>query len=156
MPTVTQEHIEGYAHCPDSLCEGNEQERVPAIRETVSTTYFEIGGDMPGVQNSTSRCQAADENGLPSTSPCPHCGTAREISDQERPTYPILVSQFNATSTDQRLLLKLKKQGLIQGVNDAKDESAELSELRRELAELRGFMQGQQSTRRKPKLDEAA
>ena len=145
MPTITQELVQGFAHCRNSLCDGNEQEAVDALRERSDTTYAEVGGDMPGIERTTFRLTFANVE----DTKCETCLEDREVSDQVRPVYPSMVSAFGANSTDQRFLLKLQQSGKIRAPGDQTDLGTsdaverELAELRRELAEMRGFAAGQ-------------
>lgn len=146
MPTITTTPVQGYAHCRDSTCPGNEQEQVQALREQADLYYKEWDPDgVPGVMNSTFMIKFAD----PDDVACPHCDASREVTDQPRPVYPVMTSQLDGVkTTDQRFLLDLKKKGLILTPGEkvhGGDDSAELAEMRRELAELRGFVNGQKS-----------
>lgn len=144
MPTITQQTVEGYAHCRDSLCPGNEQELVHAVRELSELYYKEWDPDgVPGVMNSTVRFMFAD----PGDVACPHCGQNREVTDQERPVYPVMTSQLDGVkTTDQRFLLELQKKGLIlapgEQLQNGGGESSEVAELRRQVAELTGMLNG--------------
>lgn len=146
MPTITQQHVEGYAHCRDSLCPGNEQERVPAVREQSDLYYKEWDPDgVPGVMNSTQRFMFADQADVA----CPYCAQNREVTDQERPVYPVMTSQLDGVkTTDQRFLLELQKKGLIvapgqQAANsDGGDAQATISALEKQIAELTGLVNG--------------
>lgn len=83
MPTVTEQEVEGYAHCVQARCPGNTQQRVKAFRRETSRTYREMGGDSPGVETSWVALVFADAD----ESGCPHCGRHRELTDQPRKSY---------------------------------------------------------------------
>lgn len=146
MPTITVQPVQGYAHCRDSMCPGNEQEQVLALREQSDLYYKEWDPDgVPGIMNSTSRLMFADSD----DATCPHCGESREVTDQVRPIYPVMTSAFDAKTTDQRFLLTLQKQGLIVAPGETASQrftpggdSEEVAELRRQVAELSGMLQG--------------
>lgn len=153
MPTITKENVQGYAHCRDSLCEGNAQDPVSGVRERSDTTYAEVGGDMPGIEKTVFRLEFADAGDVP----CPVCGVDREIADQVRPVYPSMVSAFSPNNTDQRFLLQLQRAGKIVAPGEqAAGASEEVAELRRELAELRGFIKGQHAAAPAPPTEPAA
>lgn len=150
MPTITQTPAQGYAHCPDSLCDGNEQIQVQAILERSDRTYKEWSDgsglpSMPGVENTTERLLFANDgqNGRPDDTTCAHCGRRLELSNQPRPVYPVMVAALGATNTDQRLLLKLAQQNQIKAPGaDGANQSDEVEQLRRQVAELGGMVQG--------------
>lgn len=158
MPTITQKPVQGYAHCPDSLCPGNEQAPVQAILEQSDRTYKEWSDGsglppMPGVENTTYRLRFLNDGqeDRPDETACEHCGRMLELSDQQRPVYPVLVSALGAVDTDQRLLLKLAQLDKIKAPGqDGGSQSDEVAELRREIAELRGFMAGQNAANQQP------
>lgn len=148
MPTITQQHVQGYAHCRDSLCPGNEQELVAAIREQSDLYYKEWDPNgVPGVMNSTQRFMFAD----PDDVACPHCGQNREVTDQVRPVYPVMTSQLEGVkTTDQRFLLELQRKGLIvapgekaaHGGDAGQDAQATITALEKQIAELTGLVNG--------------
>lgn len=84
VPTVTEKPVTAFAHCVNPRCPGSQQEQVDAIRRETERTYREMGGDAPGVEVSWVALVFADEE----QSPCGHCGRARDLSAQERVTYP--------------------------------------------------------------------
>lgn len=84
MPTVTDTLIDGYASCRDGRCPGYKQEPVKAILSLSEWTYFEQGGDIPGVEKTTVLIRFADE----ADEPCSVCGEPRLVADQVRPIYP--------------------------------------------------------------------
>jgi hypothetical protein len=111
-PTIREEIVSAFAHCPDPRCKGTAQEPVQAVMETTEWTFASRGGgDDPGgmgnlflnmVENSQTRLRFAD---LEADLPCPHCGKARELSGETRPVYPIQVGGANA-------LLRLQEMGI--------------------------------------------
>lgn len=114
MPIIDRVEITAYAHCSAQLtdgeialdsggvpsgearCEGYRQQQVSGILETVHFTYRDghagAGSDpMDAVvadmtERTVARVLFADE----ADRPCPHCGSPRELSDQQRPTYSSL------------------------------------------------------------------
>lgn len=86
---MSTEVVDGFAHCPDPLCDGYRQQEVRAIREEVGQSYTENGGDMPGIERSSVylRFEASDEQ------PCPTCDRDRELSLTERKRYQPLSGQ---------------------------------------------------------------
>lgn len=85
MATVTEERIEALAFCIDGRCPGYEQQPVPAVRRLNEFSYRDLGGDIPGIERSTTDVVFADpeHDGV-----CGFCGKPRLVSDQERPEYP--------------------------------------------------------------------
>lgn len=84
MPTVTENTIEAWASCRDGRCPGYKQERAQAVRTLTEFSYFDLGGDIPGIERSTDLLRFADVD----DEPCPVCGEPRLIADQVRPIYP--------------------------------------------------------------------
>jgi hypothetical protein len=79
-------------------CEGYRQVEVAAIRETLERTFgdFNPGSADPmdaalanNISDSSSRLVWADL----AEQPCPHCGVARDLTDQVRPNYAPLGGQ---------------------------------------------------------------
>jgi hypothetical protein len=110
-PTIREETVQAFAHCPDPRCKGVQQEPVQAVQETTEWTFASRGGgDDPGglgnlflnmIENSQTMLRFAD----PGEMACPSCGKPRELSGQERPNYPIMVGGANA-------LLRLQEMGI--------------------------------------------
>lgn len=110
-PTIREDTVQAYAHCPDARCKGVAQESVPAVQTTTEWTFASRGGgDDPGglgnlflpmVENSQTSLRFLDVTDMT----CPHCGKPRELSPQERPVYPIQVGGANA-------LLRLQEMGI--------------------------------------------
>jgi hypothetical protein len=62
MPTVTETMIDGYAHCNDGRCMGNKQEPVKVVRTVTEFSYFDLGGDVPGIERSVDSIRFADRS----------------------------------------------------------------------------------------------
>lgn len=84
MPTVTERTIDGLASCHDGRCLGYKQQPVKAIETTTEFSYFDLGGDIPGIERSTMTIRFADL----ADAQCEVCGEPRLVSDQVRPIYP--------------------------------------------------------------------
>lgn len=125
MPTVTEQTMPGWAHCEDSMCDGNAQQSVEVVRRTVSHTYVENGGDFPGFERSSDYIVFAHE----SDRACPVCGSARAVAVQERPVYP--TSQYAQDG-----LLKIIKEGMVKPMGElAQQRGDEIDALKALLAE---------------------
>lgn len=123
MPTQTEVVIEGFASCKDGRCPGYKQESARVVLRQVEYTYFDLGGDIPGVERSTVDVAGFED---PDDSPCPVCGKPRIASEQMRPEYPPMSGQ------DPDFILH-------QGQTDSQVRDMQMENLRRdkELAELR-------------------
>lgn len=84
MPTVTETLIDGWAHCSNARCPGNKQQAVKAVLTVTEYSYFDLGGDIPGIERSTELVRFNDL----ADAQCEHCGEPRLVSDQVRPIYP--------------------------------------------------------------------
>jgi hypothetical protein len=84
MPTVTETLVDGWAHCGDGRCPGNKQQAVKVVKTIAEYTYFELGGDIPGIERSTDYVRFNDLT----DAQCQHCGEPRLVADQVRPIYP--------------------------------------------------------------------
>jgi phage terminase large subunit GpA-like protein len=140
MPTLTETEVRAFAHCVHPRCPGYQQEEVDAIRSEDSWTYAEQGGDLPGTERSFVRLRFADEK----NTPCPHCGTARDLSADKRRQYA------NLSGYDPQGLLDVEpfdaaKQHEVRD-SDKERIEAENAELRERLAKLEGFMLGKEGT----------
>lgn len=129
MPTVTETPIDGYAHCTQPRCRGNQQEPVKALRVDTSTTYVELGGDMPGVERSHVQFRFAD----PELIKCPFCGTDREVTDQARISYAPLsghdpLGLLDVRPFDPRLQREIVQEAREQGVDPEKEQLREQNE----------------------------
>lgn len=130
MPIVTETEVTALAFCVDGQCLGYAQESVPALRRTSEFTYRELGGDLPGVEKSTTDVQFVnDEDAV-----CALCGKPRLISEQERPEYA------NVSGQDPEGIFKYKGQAEGQVRDILRDQ--ELKDARRdtENAELRALI----------------
>ena len=131
MPTVTETVIDAWASCYDGRCPGYKQQPVKAIRTITEWTYFDLGGDIPGVERSSSALRFEDLT----DAQCAHCGEPRFVADQIRPIYP------NVSGVPQDKLLHVGKDSEhLQALRlaDAKREA--------EMAQMRILMERQQAT----------
>jgi hypothetical protein len=89
MPHVVPTMVQAYAHCPDPVCPGHEQQQVDAVHVETFFMYTDNGGDLPGFERSVAVLSYADESdGHPSeVAPCPHCDLRRELSGTPRRQY---------------------------------------------------------------------
>lgn len=134
MPTVTDTPIEAaWAHCNSPRCPGHNQEQVAAVRRETGRSYVEGGGNLPG--NETSWVTFAFAN--PDDQACPHCGKAREVTDQPRKSYAPLsghdpMGLLGAEPFDPRkqveLQNELRSKGVDPQVKALEDQNAELME----------------------------
>ena len=128
MPAVTETTVDAYAACHDGRCAGYKQEAVQGIVTLTEFSYVDLGGDVPGIERSTTLIRFADDNDVP----CPVCGEERFISDQVRPIYP------NVSGRPQDALLH---------INDSNERvrDVELQDARREaeMAQMRVQMERQ-------------
>ena len=83
MPTITEDIVDGYAHCPNPRCDPYEH-ATKIVKQTIEWTYLENGGDFPGFERSVVNLIAGEET----DAVCPGCGRTRELSIAERPEYP--------------------------------------------------------------------
>jgi hypothetical protein len=83
---VTEETVDGFAHCIDFVCPGYGQEPVKAVKTIRHDTVGDRGGDgaLAMVVENTWEYLRFDD---PEKVQCPHCGKAREVALQARPTY---------------------------------------------------------------------
>lgn len=123
MPRTTDTPIDAYAHCADSTCPGNAQQPVKAIRHDVAFSYMDLGGDMPGIERTTSALRVAHDK----DATCKTCGGPRELSTDPRPVYN------NLSGHPQDGLLKIAAE---RAAGHQPTESAELAELRDQVAKL--------------------
>jgi hypothetical protein len=130
MPTVVDETVQGWASCIDALCPGYRQVPIGVVRRTQEFSYFELGGDIPGVERSMIGAACFAE---PDDLDCPHCGKPRIAALEERPEYP------RASGQDPLRLLNLTQ---TQQINDM--QIAEL-ERGKEMAELKALVAQQQA-----------
>src|SRR5262245_24223728 len=130
MPPVTERTIDTWASCHDARCPGYKQEQVKAIETLSEFSYFELGGDIPGIERSTTSLRFAD---LADTQ-CEVCGEPRLVADQVRPIYP------NMSGQPQDTLLQMHSGG-------ERLREMELKDARRdaEMAQMRATMERQQA-----------
>jgi hypothetical protein len=128
MPTVTETAIEAWASCHDGRCPGYKQQQVRGVLTTTQFSYFDFGGDVPGIERSTEMIRFADE----ADAVCDVCGQPRLIADQVRPIYP------NVSGVPQDRLLH---------VNDDSERvrDMQLADAKREaeMAQMRALMERQ-------------
>jgi hypothetical protein len=84
MPTVTERLIDGWASCHDGRCPGYKQRPVKVIETLTEWTYVDLGGDIPGVERSSTLLRFSDL----ADAQCPSCGEPAMCADQVRPIYP--------------------------------------------------------------------
>ena len=128
MPTVSEDAIDGYAACHDGRCAGYKQQPVRAIVTETQFSYVDFGGDVPGIERSSTLIRFADEADIP----CPVCGEPRFVSDQVRPIYP------NVSGRPQDALLHINDSN--ERVRDVELESARREA---EMAQMRVLMERQ-------------
>lgn len=85
MPAVTENLIQGLASCRDGRCPGYKQMEVDAVVTITAFSYFDLGGDVPGIERESILIRFSDPD---TDMPCPVCGEPRLVSDQTRPIYP--------------------------------------------------------------------
>lgn len=85
---VTEAEVDAFAFCADGRCYGYKQTPVKGIRtitEFLNGTLDGAGAVAAGhPERSTMSVRFVDEG---ADGPCPECGKARHISEQERPEY---------------------------------------------------------------------
>jgi hypothetical protein len=89
MPLVTETLIDAWASCANGKCAGHKQERVQAIETETQFSYIDLGGDLPGIERSTTVLRFNDL----ADAQCPHCGEPRFVTDQVRPIYQNISGQ---------------------------------------------------------------
>ena len=100
----------------------------PGCRDLTEFSYVELGGDVPGIERSTTLIRFADEADIP----CPVCGQDRFIADQVRPIYP------NVSGRPQDALLHINS-------SNERVRDVELQDAKREaeMAQMRVLMERQ-------------
>lgn len=129
MPTVTEDPITAWAHCPDATCNPYEIE-TPAVRRTTSYTYIDRGGDFPGIESSTSSIVPGDDTQLH----CETCGKPLELAKAPRAVYP------NESGVDPNGLLGINPRTsdpTLAAAQLAAEQADAIADLRAQLAELR-------------------
>lgn len=127
MPTVTEQTVTALAFCIDGRCPGYNQQPVEAVRRTNEFSYLELGGDLPGIERSTTQVFFAREE----DAVCEHCGKPRLVEEQERPEYPNVSGQdplaiFNRAGAAEQMRTVLLEQA---------QRDRELAEMRAQMAE---------------------
>jgi hypothetical protein len=130
MPTVTETTVDAWASCHDGRCPGYKQQPVKAVRTLTEWTYFDLGGDIPGVERSSTMLrfdELADAQ-------CEVCGEPRLVADQVRPVYP------NVSGVAQDKLLTI-------GTDSERVRDLQLADAKREaeMAQMRVVMERQNS-----------
>ena len=123
MPTVTATPFDALASCHDGRCAGYKQEKVQGIRTITEYSYFDLGGDIPGIERSTEMLHFADPE---ADERCPVCGEPRIIADQTRPIYP------NISGVPQDALLRVGKDSerIADMLLDSAKREAEMAQMR--------------------------
>lgn len=135
-PPAAFREVEGplYAHCPDSRCQGNEQEVVDAVVTIVEESCLSRGGGGTGAQIIENTREHTRFKNLEDAD-CRYCGRLRELSAQERPVYQ------NLSFHDPYGLLKAPKfDPNVRNTPADEAMAAEAAELRRQIAEMREQM----------------
>ena len=139
-PRRTETEVDAWAHCIDPRCEGYGQQPVKGIRELVEHTIASRTGETNTVwanvvENTNEYLRFARDTDVP----CPVCSRDREITAQERPTYPII------TGFPQDGLLSAPKYNPeVRNTEADQQQAAEMAQMRKELAELRGMLTAKQ------------
>jgi hypothetical protein len=130
MPTISETLIDGYAHCVNGRCEGNKQQPVKVIQTLSEFSYVELGGDIPGIERSSTSERFNDL----ADAQCQFCGEPRQVADQKRPVYP------NVSGVPQDKLL-------YQNADTERLRDLQLSDAKREaeMAHMRVTMERQQA-----------
>jgi hypothetical protein len=146
MPATTDKVIDAYASCRDGRCAGYKQQPVKAVETLIEFSYVDLGGDIPGIERSTTLIRFADET----DEPCPYCGEPRLVADQVRPIYP------NISGIPQDALLAIGRDS--ERVRDLMLESAkrdtEIAELRAQVAALVGELASRPRGPGRPRKEE--
>jgi hypothetical protein len=145
MPRVSEAVVPGFMWCPDGMCEGNSQQAVDVVRQTVEHTMLDSGGDSNQVEKGFDYIRFAD--GLDHE--CGVCGRQMECGEQERPVYP-------GSNWDPDGLKKLIRDGMTAAKGR---DTSELDELRAQLKEMQEQMARQEPRRgpgRPPKQPQEA
>jgi hypothetical protein len=128
MPTVTEKLIDALASCKNARCPGYKQETVKAVETLTEFSYIDLGGDLPGIERSTTLLRFDDL----ADAQCPQCGEPRLVADQVRPVYP------NISGQPQDALLAVHRDA--ERVRDLELQSAKREA---ELAQMRVVMERQ-------------
>jgi hypothetical protein len=128
MPTATETLIDAWAACSDGRCPGHKQQAVKAISTLVQFSYFDNGGDIPGIERSVTHVRFNDI----ADAQCEFCGEPRQVADQVRPVYP------NVSGVPQDKLLMV-------GKDSERLRDLQLADAKREaeMAQMRMLMERQ-------------
>jgi hypothetical protein len=128
MPTVTETLIDAWAACGDGRCPGHKQQAVKAILTLTEWSYFDLGGDIPGIERSSTLIRFNDIG----DAQCEFCGEPRQVADQVRPIYP------NVSGVPQDKLLMV-------GQDSERLRDLQLADAKREaeMAQMRMLMERQ-------------
>lgn len=128
MPTVTETRIDALASCHDGRCAGYKQQPVRAVEMLTEFSYFDFGGDVPGIERSSTLLRFDD----PTDEPCPVCNGPRLVADQVRPIYP------NVSGVPQDALLMVGKDSerVRDLMLDGAKRDTDLAKLQAQIAEL--------------------
>jgi len=129
MPTVTETTVDGWASCHNGRCPGYKQEPIQVIRTLTEFSYFDLGGDIPGIERSAELVRFADPD---TDGTCEFCGGPRFAADQERPIY------INISGIPQDALLRV-------GLDAERISTMQLESAKRdaEVAQMRTLMERQ-------------
>jgi hypothetical protein len=130
MPTVTEKQIDAWASCADARCAGYKQVPVKAVETTTEFSYIDLGGDIPGIERSSSVVSFADL----ADAQCPQCGEPRFVTDQVRPIYP------NISGQPQDALLHQHD-----GAERVRDLELANAEAKAQMAQMQAMMERQNS-----------
>jgi hypothetical protein len=137
-----REDVFVYVHCYNQAClryhnpqvNLEHERKVPGIREEISYTYIDRGGDMPGVENTHVNWLVVDET----DSRCPDCGDPLNISNT--PSYKLM--QYGVgpgtglKGAERAAALAASK---VNEANAAKD--VEIADLRTQMARMERLME---------------
>ena len=139
MPAVTETLIDAWAACHDGRCPGYKQQPVKAILTLTEFSYMDLGGDIPGIERSTTMLRFDDL----ADSQCEVCGEPRFVSDQVRPVYP------NVSGVPQDRILHVHD-------DSERMRDLQLADAKREaeMAQMRALMERQQATIERLMLNE--
>jgi hypothetical protein len=128
MPTVTENLIDAWAACSDGRCPGHKQQAVKAVLTLTEWSYFDLGGDIPGIERSSTLIRFNDV----ADAQCEFCGEPRQVADQVRPVYP------NVSGVPQDKLLMI-------GQDSERLRDLQLADAKREaeMAQMRMIMERQ-------------
>jgi hypothetical protein len=128
MPTATETRVTGLASCRNGRCPGYKQQPAELIQTETEYSYFDLGGDVPGIERSTVMFRFAD----PDEERCQHCGEPRLCDVQVRPIYA------NVSGVPQDALLRV-------GEDSERVRDLELANAQRaaEAAQMQALMERQ-------------